>query len=575
MRKNRFLMSALVMIALLLFPHISFASGSDTLVVYASGPTLDEVINADITSSGVQAHSVYKLVSLDTTYIFLGSVLPKSSITVIGVLGSNGRPPCIQPGVLSDGSIPGTLFNLTKRGLVVTFKNLYILDMSTNGSYHHPGYDILVSGDSVKVYADNVVFDYNHGNVFGYTGNWCDFFITNCKFRNGVDPVTWTDSEILAPLWPAVPAVDSIVMKYNTIFACNAYAVVAKPPARYIEFSHNDVVFTFLQPFFIFPVFSAKISNNIFYGAFVGGETQAEYPWWDEMFSPEVPSLIDLDTMDVKSDSIFDPADANKPNWRMLAEGKRNIEVSNNIYFQPKAITDFWTAWDDTARGSDSLYTPGWMNSRTTHMFNDPTDWPGFKASGNLNVDPGYGSSLANVISGGGSYGIGLLKYFTLIRTGQSPTIGWGYQIQSIPTGSTNWIPYWPLPEETSGDLRYTAALTAPDGKPYGDPYWFVLKPTGIREQATSTPLRFDLSNNYPNPFNPSTTIKVSLSHSGVMSLKVYNVLGQLVKVVDEGYKPAGEYVYEVNMDNFGSGVYFYTLQQGNNMITKKMILMK
>ena len=99
--------------------------------------------------------------------------------------------------------------------------------------------------------------------------------------------------------------------------------------------------------------------------------------------------------------------------------------------------------------------------------------------------------------------------------------------------------------------------------------------PTAIRQQPSSVPSKFDLSNNYPNPFNPSTTINVSLVKNGVMSLKIYNVLGQLVEVVDQGYKSAGEYSYSVRMDNFASGVYFYTLQQGPNMMTKKMVLLK
>lgn len=85
----------------------------------------------------------------------------------------------------------------------------------------------------------------------------------------------------------------------------------------------------------------------------------------------------------------------------------------------------------------------------------------------------------------------------------------------------------------------------------------------------------FGLSNNYPNPFNPSTTIKVSLRSSGNMSLKIYNVLGQLVKVVDQGYKQAGEYSYEIDMKNYPSGVYFYSLQQGLNAMTKKFVLEK
>ncbi len=85
----------------------------------------------------------------------------------------------------------------------------------------------------------------------------------------------------------------------------------------------------------------------------------------------------------------------------------------------------------------------------------------------------------------------------------------------------------------------------------------------------------FSLYQNYPNPFNASTQVTVSLKQSGLMSLKVYNVFGQLVKVVDQGYKPIGEFTYSVRMDRFASGVYFYTLQQGSNIMTKKMLLLK
>lgn len=98
---------------------------------------------------------------------------------------------------------------------------------------------------------------------------------------------------------------------------------------------------------------------------------------------------------------------------------------------------------------------------------------------------------------------------------------------------------------------------------------------TGIKKNLSSSSGELRLSDNYPDPFNPSTTIKVVLNHSGWMSLKIYDVLGQLVKIVDEGYRPAGEYVYGVNMAKFGSGVYLYSLQQGRTVITKKMILMK
>ncbi len=98
---------------------------------------------------------------------------------------------------------------------------------------------------------------------------------------------------------------------------------------------------------------------------------------------------------------------------------------------------------------------------------------------------------------------------------------------------------------------------------------------TGVKKPVEAILEKFALSNNYPNPFNPTTTVDISLPESGIMSLNIYNVLGQLIKVVDGGYKSAGDYNYLVNMDGFASGVYFYRLQQGSDVITKKMELLK
>ena len=63
------LVLSLVVISLFISPGTTWAAANDTLVVYASGPSLDVVFGKDTTQSGLQAHSVYKLVSLDTTYI--------------------------------------------------------------------------------------------------------------------------------------------------------------------------------------------------------------------------------------------------------------------------------------------------------------------------------------------------------------------------------------------------------------------------------------------------------------------------------------------------------------------------
>jgi hypothetical protein len=96
------------------------------------------------------------------------------------------------------------------------------------------------------------------------------------------------------------------------------------------------------------------------------------------------------------------------------------------------------------------------------------------------------------------------------------------------------------------------------------------------------TPSEFMLSQNYPNPFNPNTTIKYTIpnvSLSGVegskVQLKVYDVLGNEIATLVNEYKPAGTYEVEFDASNLSSGIYFYKLQAGNFVETKKMILLK
>jgi len=86
---------------------------------------------------------------------------------------------------------------------------------------------------------------------------------------------------------------------------------------------------------------------------------------------------------------------------------------------------------------------------------------------------------------------------------------------------------------------------------------------------------KFEILQNYPNPFNPSTTIKFSLPSSGYATLKIYNALGEQVAVLLDKELNTGSYEVEWNATGLPSGVYFYRLQAGDFVDTKKMTLMK
>jgi len=85
----------------------------------------------------------------------------------------------------------------------------------------------------------------------------------------------------------------------------------------------------------------------------------------------------------------------------------------------------------------------------------------------------------------------------------------------------------------------------------------------------------FNLEQNYPNPFNPTTNIKYSVPEAGNIILAVYNVVGEEVAVLVNGYTEAGIFDVSFDASNLPSGVYLYKLQSANSVQTKKMMLLK
>lgn len=97
---------------------------------------------------------------------------------------------------------------------------------------------------------------------------------------------------------------------------------------------------------------------------------------------------------------------------------------------------------------------------------------------------------------------------------------------------------------------------------------------TDIGDNSTNL-VSYRLYDNYPNPFNPSTSIKYSLAEANFTTLKIFDALGNEVAVLVDELKSAGTYQVEFNAATLSSGIYYYTIQAGSFNETKKMILMK
>ena len=96
-----------------------------------------------------------------------------------------------------------------------------------------------------------------------------------------------------------------------------------------------------------------------------------------------------------------------------------------------------------------------------------------------------------------------------------------------------------------------------------------------VESISNEIPIEFSLNQNHPNPFNPSTNIQFSLPQSSYVTLEVFNTLGERVGVLASEELSAGTYNYSWDASNLTSGIYFYKLQAGEFVETKKMMLLK
>ena len=99
--------------------------------------------------------------------------------------------------------------------------------------------------------------------------------------------------------------------------------------------------------------------------------------------------------------------------------------------------------------------------------------------------------------------------------------------------------------------------------------------PTGVNDCQENIPSKFGLSQNYPNPYNPTTMIEFDLAMKGNVSLRVYNILGQEVMTLANGYYNAGHYSVLFDGSRLSSGMYFYKLQSSSESAVRKMMLLK
>ena len=97
----------------------------------------------------------------------------------------------------------------------------------------------------------------------------------------------------------------------------------------------------------------------------------------------------------------------------------------------------------------------------------------------------------------------------------------------------------------------------------------------GLNKISSNISDDYKLYQNFPNPFNPATIISYKLNQSGFVTLKVYNLVGQVVKTLVNEYQESGTFSEQFDASELSSGIYLYKLQVNNYTSVKRMTLIK
>lgn len=147
-----------------------------------------------------------------------------------------------------------------------------------------------------------------------------------------------------------------------------------------------------------------------------------------------------------------------------------------------------------------------------------------------------------------------------------------------LPVGDLNWFPeakeaYYADRDMHIANLR---ALKTSDVGVYvpGSPTPLIT-PTNVASEDEAVPGSFRLEQNFPNPFNPTTSIAYTVQSAGHITLEVFDLLGRSVSVLVDGVVAAGDYTTQFDAAQLPSGMYLYRLTSGNQATTRKMMLLK
>jgi hypothetical protein len=562
---------------------------------------INTVINGDTLEGGVRAHPdrVYRL-KRGSVYQVTEPMRINGNIKIVAAEGEN-RPPVLAPGILPDNSSIDHFFSFIGKGSKVEISDVYLLSVRSDQSTLGWSEGIRINADSVSLKLRGVIFDAFSSCALRVYAHWSKLDVQDCTFRNNQHSTAYYGGQ--AFLSDAPNHMDTCLFINNTFMANASYIFSIRGYDRYSVFQHNTVMYGMVNPFLVRQASNLYVKDNIFYSPHAYGGVPGDVIGGSFLNFPDTISsgIIHVRTNDSVS-SYYDAYANGVPvtgpevyldesrgvTSDMLAPGLRNYDITNNAYYWPDKLQEFYTAYNDTVTMGDTIESntsryyikrtltmPKFMTGYTQMTFDSLlAGIAHIEVGNNFEADPGFDNQVVSLMDT-------VILYVSKIVT-EKLDRAWHYN----PTGGNLYPPTWPLPE----NLAYSNSSlqsAGEEGYALGDLNWFPSQKeawdqdaAGVTKDNNITPEAYSLSEAYPNPFNPETNFKFSIAKVGNVKLSVYNILGQKVRTLLNSDLTAGSYTAKWDgRDDYGfsvsSGVYFFQLESGSFNMTKKMVLMK
>ena len=564
-------------------------------------------LEAAITGPGV-----YRL-EAGKVYLTLEHIpVETGAIHIVGATPQgDGHPAVIQPLANAEGALGhtnGELFTVVGDGAELALKHLIINAAAAGGEGSLHGC-ASARGALNKIIVDDCIVTHVAHLAFFTMGTQTDFHIENSvikAFTNGPGGMFYGGLLWGGGSW--MGTIDTLVVRNNTIDGVVGEGMVVYEHVDYGIVDHNTFTNVVMDLVWYRGHNNLQISNNLLYNTKSYGQSTYDVSGWGVWHSGGVGQMAEKKTR--PQDSLEYATTGSFGTYTMgdgqvVDNDNRNVNWFNNAAVWSPAMVSWvdnlaanpWS-WnvnvvtpDTTISGTDTTITFDTTvvaQHDTMLTVAQQAVWACDTTLAAIAQNNGV-TSTNNAMLSSSDLGMNLDEMYithqlarTLDFRDDQSTQGVGANNEWQYEHDGSWTAVeWPMHYDASYSTSSVAATHSTTGGPIGSNRWMEFELGALTvDNSTALPKSFALKQNYPNPFNPSTEIAFSLEQTSNITLTIFNVLGQKVKVLADGSKQAGTHSLSWDgRDQMGAmvstGLYFYTLTDGNTSITKKMALMK